>query len=80
MTLGRWFRELIVLLVGTPRRFLYSLAGVGVAICLFDTDRFAVAVATTAASLLGAVTPLVGPAITVVIVFAALRHILRGGR
>ncbi|KKS74747.1 MAG: hypothetical protein UV48_C0029G0011 [Candidatus Azambacteria bacterium GW2011_GWA2_42_9] len=68
--MGNWFR----FFGGTPRRFLTTLAGIGLIVVLINPGILETAVNRFAAALM----PLLGPALAIVIVFAGLRMILRG--
>ncbi len=70
--MGNWFRFFF----GTPRRFLTTLAGVGLIVVMINPGILQTAVNQFIAALM----PLLGPALAIVIVFAGLRMILRGGK
>ena len=70
--IGQWFRYFL----GTPRRFLTTLAGIGLITVMINPGILTTAVENLVAALM----PLLGPALAVVIVFAGLRMILRGGK
>ena len=70
--IGQWFRYFL----GTPRRFLMTAAGIGLVVVAINPGILATAVE----SLVAALMPLLGPVLAIVIVFAGLRMILRGGK
>jgi len=70
--MGNWFRFFF----GTPRRFLTTLTGVGLIVVMINPGILQTAVNQFIAALM----PLLGPALAIVIVFAGLRMILRGGK
>ncbi len=58
--------------VGTPQRFLATLAGIGLIVVLINPTLLEIAVD----RLLMAINPLLGPALTILIVLAGIRIIL----
>ena len=70
--MNQWLRFFF----GTPRSFLATFAVVGLIIVLIFPGLLRMA----AERLVGELTPLLGPALAVVIVFAGIRMILRAGR
>ena len=77
---------------GTPQRFLGSLAGIGFIVCLVDPTIFAqaldqmigilgMAFQHAIRAIVTAISPALGPALTLLVVFAGIRLILfgRGG-
>lgn len=70
--MGNWIRFFI----GTPQRFLRTLIGVGLIVVLLKPGLLGLAVN----RFLQETGPLMGPILTVVIVFAGLRIILFGRR
>ena len=65
-------RQWIRFFVGTPQRFLATLAGIGLIVVLINPTLLEIAVD----RLLMAVNPLLGPALTILIVLAGIRIIL----
>lgn len=70
--MGNWFRFFL----GTPRRFLTTFAGIGLIVVMINPGILETAVNRFVAALM----PLLAPALAIVIVFAGLRMILRGGK
>ena len=62
--------------LGTPRRFCVTLGAFALVVVVLDPCILALAVS----RFIIAVTPLLGPALTIFIVFVAFRMILGGGR
>lgn len=65
-------RQWVRFFVGTPQRFLATLAGIGLIVVVINPLLLAIAVG----NLLVAVSPLLGPALTILIVLAGIRIIL----
>ena len=65
-------RHWIRFFVGTPRRFLATLAGIGLIVVMINPLLLAIAVA----RLIDAISPILGPALTILIVLAGIRIIL----
>ena len=65
-------RQWIRFFVGTPQRFLATAAGIGLIIVLINPILLAIAVD----RLIMAINPLLGPALTILIVLAGIRIIL----
>ena len=61
---------------GTPRRFLATTAAIGAITVIIFPGLLEIAVM----RFVNALMPLIGPAMVILIVFAGLRMILRGGR
>jgi formate-dependent nitrite reductase membrane component NrfD len=66
--------------LGSPSRFLGTVVGIGIAICLINPVLFERALNQAMGAIIAAVQPLVGPALAVVIVLAGLRKMLGGGK
>jgi hypothetical protein len=67
-----WFRFFL----GTPRRFVATMVAIGVVVVIAFPGLLEMAVRRFVCALM----PLLGPAMIVLIVFAGLRMIVRGGR
>ena len=65
-------RQWVRFFLGTPQRFLATLAGIGLIVVIFNPLLLAVAVN----SLLEAINPLLGPVLAILIVLAGIRIIL----
>ena len=70
--MGVWIRYFI----GTPRRFTVTAIVVAVVTVIFNPSILVIAIN----RLVAAIMPLLGPALVVLIVFAGLRMIVRGGK
>ncbi|HEY4490243.1 MAG TPA: hypothetical protein VJC12_03245 [Candidatus Paceibacterota bacterium] len=67
-------REWLQYFFGTPRRFLITAAFIGLIVVMISPGLLATAVA----RFINEMMPLIGPALTVLIVFAGIRLILFG--
>ncbi len=74
--MNRW----INFFLGSPQRFLGTLVGVGFVICLISPTLFERALNQAITAVITALQPLIGPCLTLIIVFAGIRMILGGGR
>jgi hypothetical protein len=61
---------------GTPRRLTFSLVAIGLILAIIFPSALAGGLKVLTYSILGAVGPLIGPILTILIVFAGLRIIL----
>ncbi len=68
-------KEWLKYFFGTPRRFLGSTVGIGIIISLIHPEIFAQALSKSVGAIVVSLQPLIGPALTVIIVFAGLRMV-----
>jgi len=64
--------------LGTPQRFLCTVAGIGVVICAINPTILVVALCNLRDAVLRGLGPLLGPVLAIVIVFAGLKMIFSG--
>lgn len=64
--------------LGSPSRFLGTVVGIGIAVCLVEPSLFEMALNRAMGAVITAVQPLIGPALAVIIVLAGLRKMLGG--
>lgn len=63
---------------GTPRRFLATLIGIGLIICMIDPDILKKGLIGLVSAITESIGPLLGPVIMLLIVFAGIKLILSG--
>ena len=73
--MGRWFRFFL----GTPKRFLATAVAIGVIVCAIDPSILVNALCNLRNAVITSLGPLLGPALTILIVFAGLKMIFSGG-
>lgn len=71
-------REYLRFFLGTPRRFLATLGGIMLIICMVNPALLPGALAALVSALLAGLSPLLGPVMALLILFFGLRMIFRG--
>jgi len=74
--MSKWIRFFLV----RPERFLLTLVGVGVIIYMVSPELFAQSLNNAVGIIMSALQPLLGPTLTLIIVFTGIKMILSGGK